>query len=149
MVILYLIMLLLINIKITLCVLMRSLNSWLRGLCFPFFSQESSCTQGPLAVPAPARAAPPVGTRHSHRLPPPSHHLQRRLRSQRLGRLNIGQLGPPHLPLNWYSSSQRSTVPPQWQPLLSTPTRIPSQQRGHAVSREHSQVSHFSTCMKI
>lgn len=45
----------------------------------------SSCTQAPLAVPAPAPEAPQVAIRHSHHLHTPSPRLQRSLPSQRSG----------------------------------------------------------------
>lgn len=107
--------------------------------------------QGPLAVTAPALAAPPVGTRPSHLLHTPSPHLQRRLPSQRLGRLNIGQVGAPPHPPNWCSSSQTSTMPPLRQPLHSIPMHTPSQESGHAGSQGLSQVSVSSLliCIKI
>lgn len=103
---------------------------------------ESSYMQGPPEVQARVQVAPPVATRHSPRLHTPSPPLQRRLPSQRSGHLNSGPVvAPPHPP-NWCSSSQRSTVTPQQQqPLHSIPMHTPSQERGHAGSRELSQVS--------
>lgn len=116
--------------------------------------EESSCMQVPPAVPAPALAAlaaPPAGTRHSHLLHTLSPHLQRRLPSQRLVCWNIGQQGVPPHPPNWCSSSQRSTVALQQQPLklLSIPIHTPSQERGHADSQELSPVSLSSYQLSI
>lgn len=103
---------------------------------------ESSCMQGPPEVQARVQVAPLVATRRSPRLHTPSPPLQRRLPSQRSGHLNSGPVvAPPHPP-NWCSSSQRSTVTPQQQqPLHSIPMHTPSRERGHAGSRERSQVS--------
>lgn len=111
---------------------------WRLFLCL---HQASSCTQVPLAVPAPALAAPPVGTRHSHLLHTPSPRLQRRLPLQRLEQWNTGPVHAPHHPPSWCSSSQRSTMAHQWQPLHSIRMHTPLQERGHAALLEHSPVS--------
>lgn len=60
-------------------------------------------------------------------------------------------MAAPLSPLNWCSSSRRSTAAPQQQPLRSTHILTPLQQRGHARLQEPSQVSFssLSICIQI